>query len=370
MVTLVQTTVAKVQSRQKCWYDKRARQRTFQAGEQALVLLPTSTSKLTVQWQGPYPIIRAVGRVNYLVDMHDKRKRKRVFHVNMLRKWYVPTSTGYFTKDTEQQASKDEVPTWDDGSSGDLRAGEQLDEAQRGELEALLAEFDGVLVKHSGHTQLTEHDIETGEALPLRLPPYRLPYEMLAYGIITPSTSDWAAPIVLVKGPMHICVDYRRLNSVSKVDAYPMLRVDEMIDQLGRAQYLSTLDLTRGYWQVPVSAKDQHKTAFVTPFGLFEFRRMLFGLQGAPVTFQPMMDRLLDGLGDFAKDYIDDLIIFSTSWEDHLKHLRTVLQHLQVAGLTAKPTKYQFALAECTYLGHVVGGGKVQMEPLKIGTKD
>ena len=86
------------------------------------------------------------------------------------------------------------------------------------------------------------------------------------------------------------------------------------------------LDLTRGYWQVPVSAKDQHKTAFVTPFGLFEFRRMLFGLQGAPVTFQPMMDRLLDGLGDFAKDYIDDLIIFSTSWEDHLKHLRTVLQ--------------------------------------------
>ena len=126
------------------------------------------------------------------------------------------------------------------------------------------------------------------------------------------------SPIVLVKKKdgslhIHVCVDCRRLNSVLKVDAYPMTRVDEMIDQLGRAQYLSTLDLTRGYWQVPVSAKDQHKTAFVTPFGLFEFRRMLFGLQGAPVTFQPMMDRLLDGLGDFAKDYIDDLIIFSTS---------------------------------------------------------
>ena len=115
-----------------------------------------------------------------------------------------------------------------------------------------------------------------------------------------------------------------------------MPRVDEMIDQLGRAQYLSTLDLTRGYWQVPVSANAQHKTAFATPFGLFEFRRMPFGLQGAPATFQRMMDRLLDGLGDFAKAYIDDLIIFSTSWEDHLKHLRTVLQRLQEASLTVR----------------------------------
>ena len=99
MATLVQTNVAKAQSQQKCWYDKKACQRTFQAGEQALVLLSTSTSKLTAQWQGPYQIVRAVGRVNYLVDMHDKRKRKRVFHVNMLKRWHVPTSTGYFAKD-------------------------------------------------------------------------------------------------------------------------------------------------------------------------------------------------------------------------------------------------------------------------------
>ena len=380
MATLVQTNVAKAQRQQKCWYDKKARQRAFQPGEQALVLLPTSTSKLTAQWQGPYQIVRAVGRVNYLVDMYDKRKRKRVFHVNMLRKWHVPTSTGYFAKDADPQGSEDEVPTWDDGGSGELRVGEQLDEAQRGELEALLAEFDVVLQKYPGHTQLTEHDIVTGEALPIRLPPYRLPHayretvwkelkEMLAHGIITPSRSDWAAPIVLVKkkdGSLRICVDYRRLNSVSKVDAYPMPRVDELIDHLGRTQYLSTLDLTRGYWQVPVSANAQHKTAFTTPFGLFEFKRMPFGLQGAPATFQRMMDKLLDGLGDFAKAYIDDLIIFSTSWEDHLKHLRTVLQRLEEAGLTVKPMKCQFAMAECTYLGHVVGGGKVQMELSKI----
>jgi len=179
---------------------------------------------------------------------------------------------------------------------------------------------------------LIEHGIQTGEAQPIRLPPYRLPHayrdivqkelrEMLAHRVIEPSTSDWAAPIVLVKkkdGSLRLCVDYRRLNSVSKADAYPMPRIDELIDQLGKAQYLSTLDLTKGYWQVPVSADAQQKTAFTTPFGLFEFKRMPFGLQGAPVTFQRMMDKLLDGLGDFARAYIDDLVVFSTSLEEHL----------------------------------------------------
>ena len=234
--------------------------------------------------------------------------------------------------------------------------------------------------RYPGQTQLTEHQIDTGEAQPIRLPPYRLPHayrdmvqkelkEMLAHDIIEPSTSDWAAPIVLVKkqdGSLRLCVDYWRMNSVSKADAYPMPRIDELIDELGRARYLSTLDLTKGYWQVPVSTDAQRKTAFTTPFGLFQFRRMPFGLQGAPATFQRMMDKLLDGIGDFAKAYIDDLVIFSTSWEEHLQHLRTVLQRLQEAGLTVKPTKCQFGMEECTYLGHVVGGGKVQMELSKI----
>lgn len=115
---------------------------------------------------------------------------------------------------------------------------------------------------------------------------------MLAHG-----TSDWAAPIVLVKkkdkkdGGMRLCVDYRRLNSVTKVDAYPMPRVDEMLDRLGTARYISTLDLTRGYWQEPVEECDQQKTAFTTPFGLYQFCRMPFELQGAPATFQRMIDK-------------------------------------------------------------------------------
>ena len=379
MTTLVQTNMAKAQGQQKRWYDRTARQRAFQAGDQVLVLLPTSTSKLTAQWQGPYNVIRAMGRVNYLVDMHDRQKRKRVFHINMLRKWHIPTSVGYLAQEVADHEMEEEVPTWD-GGCGQPKVGRQLDEKQKRELSDLLAEFGGVMQRYPGQTSLIEHGIQTGEAPPIRLPPYRLPHayrdivqkelrEMLAHGIIEPSTSDWAAPIVLVKkkdGSLRLCVDYRRLNSVSKADAYPMPRIDELIDQLGKAQYLSTLDLTKGYWQVPVSADAQQKTAFTTPFGLFEFKRMPFGLQGAPATFQRMMDKLLDGLGGFARAYIDDLVVFSTSWEEHLQHLRTVLQRLQKVGLTAKPTKCQFGMTECTYLGYVVGGGKVRMEPSKI----
>ena len=130
----------------------------------------------------------------------------------------------------------------------------------------------------------------------MRQHPYRVPHaykdvvqqelkEMLAEGIVEPSTSDWAAPIVLVKkrdGSLRLCVDYRKLNSVSRVDAYPMPRMDELIDNLGQAQFVTTLDLTRGYWQVPVAEASRAKTAFTTGFGLYQFRVMPFGLQGAP----------------------------------------------------------------------------------------
>lgn len=117
--------------------------------------------------------------------------------------------------------------------------------------------------------------------------------QMLAEGIIEPSSSAYSSPIVLVTkkdGSLRICVDYRKLNKSSQTDAYPMPRIDDLIDGLGNSQFISTLDLTKGYWQVPVALEDRPKTAFVTPFGLFQFRVMPFGLQGAPATFQRLMD--------------------------------------------------------------------------------
>ena len=104
-------------------------------------------------------------------------------------------------------------------------------------------------------------------------------------------------------GGIRLCVHYRRLNTVSESDAYPMPRIADMIDQLGKASFISTLDLTLGYWQVPVASSDRHKTAFITPFGLYQFKTMPFGLQGAPATFQCLMDCLIQGLEGFTAAY-------------------------------------------------------------------
>ena len=140
-------------------------------------------------------------------------------------------------------------------------------------------------------------------------------------GIITPSTSEWAASIVLVPkkdGTTRFCVDYRGLNRVAWFDAYPMLRVDNIID------------LTRGYWQVPLKEHSREKTAFTTLLN-YEFATMPFRLHGAVATFQHMVDQVLHGTGDFVAAFLDDLVVFSTTWEKHTKHLRETLRRLRDA---------------------------------------
>ena len=184
--------------------------------------------------------------------------------------------------------------------------------------------------------------------------------------MIEPSTSKWAAPIVLVKkkdGTLRFCVDYRKLNTQSNVDPYPMLRVDELVDRLGSARYLITLDLAEGYWQVPMAEGSREKTVFITPQGLFQFTVMPFGLQGAPATFQRVMDHLVSSIAEFCVAYLDDLVIFSSSWEEHIDHVLTALRD---AGLTAKPSKCQFGMDQCVYPGHVVGNGQVRPESNKV----
>ena len=373
MAEVVQENLSKVQRQQKEWYDKNARSREFQPGDQVLVLLPTSTNKLLAKWQGPYDVIRRCGSVDYEVKMDDLKKQRRIFHVNMLRQWYPPVDLAGVAIQSVEEG--DEVVTWTgEGKCGGPTVGEGLSASQRDDIQQVLGEFADVLQDEPGRTNLIEHRIEAEGAHPVRQAPYRIPYsyrelvqtemkEMEEKGVIERSVSEWASPIVLVgkkDGGTRLCVDFRRLNEVTHMDAYPMPRVDEMIDKLGSARYLTTLDLSRGYWQVPVSKESQPLTAFVTPFGLYQFRVMPFGLNGAPATFQRLMDHVLRGLEEFSATYIDDVVIFSLTWESHLENVRTVLGQLRQVGLTAKPWKCQFGMDECTYLGHVVGGGMVK----------
>ena len=295
----------------------------------------------------------------------------------MLRKWEIRDDL-YLTEEVYDQ---DDIVPWADDSEGERpTVGDHLSPQQASQLDGLLREFDDVLQAKPGRTDLAEHRIDVGGAQPIRLAPYRLPHayhetvweeleDMEWTGIIECSVSEWAAPIMLIKkkdGSLRLCVDYRRLNAVSQADAMPS--VGDLIDRLGMAKYITTLDLSRGYWQVPVSEASCPMTAFATPFGLFQFRVMPFRLHGAPATFQRMVDKILQDSGAYAAAYLDDIIIHSVTWEDHLKHLCAIFLKLCDAGLTLKPPKCQFAMAHCIYLGHIVGGGEVRPEDSKVQT--
>jgi len=187
---------------------------------------------------------------------------------------------------------------------------------------------------------------------------------MLEMGVIEESHSAWCSPIVLVvkkDGSIRFCLDYRRVNDVSRFDAYPMPRVDELLDRLGTARFFTTLDLTKGYWQIPLSPESKEKTAFSTPFGLYPFTTLPFGLFGAPATFQRLMDRVLRPHAAYAATYLDDVIIHSTAWAEHVWRVGAVLESLKQAGLTANPGKCAVGQREVRYLGYHLG--TVQIRP-------
>lgn len=249
---------------------------------------------------------------------------------------------------------------------------EKLSEAdlevnQKEAMFSLLKQFDNMLDGHLGCTSLAEHVIDTGDAKPINLPPYRTSpakkriieeqiQQMLRDNIIEPSTSPWAAPVVIVNRPEtdpRFCVDFRGLNQVTQKDSYPLPRVDESLDFLARGQFVTTLDLARGYWQVSVAEESKMKTAFISHCGLFQFRVLPFGLCNAPATFQRLMNSVLAGLiYKTCAVYLDDIVVASPTFEQHIADLEEVLKRLQAAGLTLKLKKCQFCLSELTFLGY------------------
>ncbi|XP_044133676.1 uncharacterized protein LOC122926366, partial [Bufo gargarizans] len=282
----VRENLRAAQQRQRVWYDRRARHRSFQIGQKVMVLRPVRTDKLQAAWQGPYKVIGQICDTTYTIASCEDEDVKRTFHINMLKAYQ-------------------------------------------------------------------EREID----------------EMLQLGVIEPSESPWASPVVLVPkkdGTTRFCVDYRRLNDKTVTDAYPMPRMDELLDRISAGKYLTTIDLCKGYWQIPLAEDAIPKSAFITPFGLYQFRVMPFGMKNAPATFQRMVDQLLGGLQSFACAYLDDIAIHSDTWEAHLEHIGVVLDRIRGAGLTLKPDKCHLGMAEVQYLGHRVGCGKQRPEPAKI----
>ena len=254
------------------------------------------------------------------------------------------------------------------------------------ELEGLLREFKDVFPEDLPAETPPEREITM--RIPIKPgcpPPHQAPYRVppredatirqtLEYleehGLVTPSHSEYAAPVVLAPKPdgsWRFCVDYRRLNAISGDDKYPIPRIDDCLDRLGKARYFSKIDLRTGYWQMQVHPEDRHKTAFRTQHGQYEWTVVPMGLSGAPGIFQRLMNHYLRKyLGDFVLCYLDDILIYSDTLEEHLAHVRKVLTVLREKKLYAKGSKCEFLRPSVTFLGFTVGRGVVDKESSKV----
>ena len=360
------------QENQKRLYDRGTRLRDFTPGDKVLVLLPTSSTKLLAKWQGPFVVTRRVGDVDYEVVRSDRGDARQIYHINLLKRWNDVVPVAFATTLPEGEELGPEVPA--PGPVPPVGRGEDLSESQAADVVSLQLQFADVFSPLPGRTPLITHDIETQPGLTVRTRPYRLPVHkqdvvrrelaaMLDLGVVEESHSDWCSPVVLVgkpDGAVRFCVDYRRVNAVSKFDAYPMPRIDELVDRLGMATYYTTLDCTKGYWQIPLSPAAREKTAFSTPLGLYQFKVLPFGLFGAPATFQRLMDRVLRPHAAYAAAYLDDIVIYGDDWGQHMQRVAAVLQSLRQAGLTANPKKCVIGRREIQYLGFHLGRGKVR----------
>lgn len=260
---------------------------------------------------------------------------------------------------------------------------DHLTEEQTEKMDSLVGKFKPRLGKPGvGCTDRVEHKIDTGDSPPIQAPIYHYSPklreilndgldEWLKCGVVEPSKSPWRASILLVRKKSkdyRWVVDFRRLNKVSKKDAYPMPRVNDILDSLRDAKYLSSIDLKSAYFQIPLDQESKEKTAFVIPGrGLFQFTRMPQGLNTSAATWQRFIDKVLgEDLRQNVFVYLDDIIIAARTFEHHMEILEKVFTRLMEAGLTVNFEKCDFCRPELKYLGYVINEDGLMVNPEKV----
>ena len=266
---------------------------------------------------------------------------------------------------------------------------DQLPESLSEEQRRISSEF---ILRHSdmfsasefdlGRVDLVKHEIDTGDNRPFKQQLRRHPMghleiiddhveKMLAHGIISPTSSQWASNIVLVRRTgsqqLRFCIDYRQLNTLTRKDSYPLPRIDSCMDALGGAKYFSTLDLKSGYWQVALDEESAQKAAFVTRKGVWRFNVLPFGLSNAPAIFQRLMDLVLAGLTwQICLAFLDDVIVMSATFEQHLERLTQVFDRIKKANLKLHPGKCKLFQERVKFLGSIVSGDGIAPDPERV----
>ena len=350
-------------SQRKLDFDKKARERSLEVGDKVLLRIPGKIEKLEESWAGPYLVVERLNRVNYRIEI--SKGRSRVVHINNVKKFQEREMSIMRLTVVAEDFSGDEavgVKVSGDCADFDMSTVEQLEQ-----------EFPEVFSNLPGKSEVGQMVIQSNEPYPLASAPYRVPdklkeevrleiQKLVELGVVVQSTSPWASPIIPVPKPdgtLRLCIDYRRLNAVTVADPYYMATLEEILERVGSSGCISKLDLLKGFYQVEVQEESRAKTAFVSPFGKYEFVRMPFGLRNAPSVFQRTMEVVLRGCFHCSAPYIDDIIVFSKDGQEHAGHLREVLGALKSSGLTTRRDKCVFGRTKLEYLGHLVGGGEM-----------
>ena len=395
---LARANLSSSQKSMKNKYDVDAVERSFKPGQKVLALLPVPGNPLNSRFFGPYVIQKKLSNLNYLVVTPDRRKQTQLCHVNMLKPYVERTTdvvlqaasvnvvvseskveldselsgNSFSPTDTTRLTNTDVLRNLDSKLS-------HLSESQRQDLEKLLLEFKHLFPDVPTRTDQIYHDVDVGNAEPVKQHPYRLNPSKQKYlkeeikyllenDFIEPSNSSWSSPCILVPKPdgsYRMCTDYRKVNCVTKTDTFPIPRMDDCIDKVGKARYVTKFDLLKGFWQVPLTDRAKEISAFVTPDGLFQYKVMPFGMKNSPASFQRLINKVIADL-EGCEAYIDDVIIYSDTWEEHLRIIREFFKRLSRAMLTINLSKSEFGQAQVTYLGHVVGQGEVKPVSAKV----
>ena len=398
------------QSKMKVWYDRKAKSRCFEPGDRVLVLFPVVGNPLQAKYSGPYKVVKKISDTNYLVKTPGRRKETQVCHINMLKAYHEKPKPELVTlnnrlglespthsKDCvgqvaeKEEDTESEVRLENDQQPIKLQNSQILNDlgtklshlplVQRKELAEVITQYREVFPDVPSKTNLIEHDVDVGDSAPIKQHPYRVsPMKkelldkevqyMLKNDIIEESQSNWSSPCILVPkhdGGFRFCTDFRKVNDKTKSDSFPIPRIADCIDQIGIAKFFSMFDMLKGYWQVPLTQRAREISAFVTPSGLYQYKVMPFGMKNAPATFQRMVNKLVRDI-DGCEGYIDDVVIYSDNWSDHIHQIKRFFQIMREAKLTINLMKSEFGKATVKYLGHIVGQGQVRPLDAKFQT--
>ncbi len=368
--------LAAIESRAQV-YNKNKSDRCLEVGDLVMLKVPGLHVALTAAWEGPYEVSERISRVTYKIRKKDG-EHERVAHINNLKVFRQGESRNHMAGISVIAEEGVEMEEWIDRK---LLGDDQCEDYNESEIGKLLESKKECFSESAGLCKVGECKIVLSEGHSVvNIPPRVIPIhirasveaeinKLLAAGIIVPSDEEWSSPIVPIRkkdGSIRLCVDYRELNERTPLRRFWLPSLREILDQVGPCAVLSKLDLTAGFHQVRMDEESSKFTTFSCPLGKFRFVRMPFGLKNAPAIFQAIVEQVLKPVKGCSRNYIDDVIVFSNSWNEHLRDVSRVLDVLKEAGLRVKARKCEFGRKYMSYLGHQVGSGKLGIPEARV----